>query len=193
MARKNEPEYRAWRAMKSRCYSPSTKGHGYYQEKGLQVCDRWLHSYENFLADVGRKPDPKFSLDRIDNDLGYFPENCRWANSSEQTKNRGSFNIIITYDDETMVLKDWARKLNIKYSTLYLRITRNKLSFEDAIKEDPFNKLLEFNGKKQKLKDWCLEYNKPLMTVINRMHKHHWTLEEALTVYYEPKNYKPKR
>ena len=79
------PEYKAWMNMKGRCASPRAKWHG---ARGITVCDRWLHSYENFLADMGRKPASEYSIDRIDNDGNYEPGNCRWATKAEQSRNQ---------------------------------------------------------------------------------------------------------
>lgn len=90
-ARKEEksPEYRAWRGMKQRCSSnPDGKDYKHYAGRGIRVCDRWLNNYENFLADVGRKPSLKHSLDRYpDNDGNYEPGNVRWATASQQASN----------------------------------------------------------------------------------------------------------
>jgi hypothetical protein len=82
------PEYRAWRGMINRCYQPSSERFSRYGGRGIVVCDRWHHSFENFLADMGRKPSPKHSIDRIDNDGNYEPGNCRWATASEQQRNK---------------------------------------------------------------------------------------------------------
>ena len=80
-------EYRAWVNMQDRCYNPKNPSHRYYI--GITVCPRWQESFENFLADMGRKPTPKHSLDRWPNNAGnYEPGNCRWATSKEQIHNR---------------------------------------------------------------------------------------------------------
>lgn len=82
------PEYYSWTAMKSRCLNPNAAKFDIYGGRGISVCDRWANSFEAFLADMGRRPSPKHTLDRIDGDGNYEPGNCRWATPSEQNKNR---------------------------------------------------------------------------------------------------------
>jgi hypothetical protein len=80
--------YLVWKAMIQRCEQPSCKSYKNYGARGITVCARWRNSLENFLADMGRRPSPQHSIDRIDNDQGYFPENCRWSTRSEQRRNQ---------------------------------------------------------------------------------------------------------
>lgn len=82
------PEYNAWRAMKSRCYNKNNKGYPLWGGRGIRVCDQWVNSFEQFHADMGMKPGPDYSIDRIDNDGDYTPDNCRWATLSEQNANK---------------------------------------------------------------------------------------------------------
>ncbi len=82
------PEYRSWMAMKVRCYSTKHRMFYRYGGRGIRVCDRWLDSFQAFLEDVGPKPTKEHTLDRLDGDRGYEPDNCRWATRKEQAQNR---------------------------------------------------------------------------------------------------------
>ena len=84
---KQTPEHRAWMAMKTRCMNPNAINYADYGFRGIQVCARWLESFENFYEDMGDKPGPDYTLDRIDPYGDYTPENCRWADKTTQALN----------------------------------------------------------------------------------------------------------
>lgn len=80
-------EYSCWQNMKVRCNNPSHEAHARYKAKGITVCAEWLHSFEQFLSDMGTCPPDKNSIDRKDNSKGYCKENCRWSDPAEQANN----------------------------------------------------------------------------------------------------------
>ena len=85
---KPTPEYKAWQSMKSRCLAPGTRMYPRYGGRGITIYQPWINSFPLFLAHVGRKPGPKYSLGRIDNDGHYDPINVRWETTTEQIRNR---------------------------------------------------------------------------------------------------------
>lgn len=82
------PEFNAWVGMKTRCYNKNRPEYERYGGRGIKVCDRWLNSFENFYNDMGARPSPKHSIDRIDVNGDYEPSNCRWANDTIQSRNQ---------------------------------------------------------------------------------------------------------
>lgn len=85
---KHSVEYNIWSDIKKRCYNPKNWAYQFYGGRGIKMCDRWRASYVNFLTDVGRRPSPDLTLDRVNNDGDYEPNNVRWATRKEQANNR---------------------------------------------------------------------------------------------------------
>ena len=81
------PEYRSWRSMKNRCTNPRDIGYADYGGRGISVCDEWLNSFDQFLADMGLKPTRSHTINRIDNETGYERDNCLWSSKTEQSRN----------------------------------------------------------------------------------------------------------
>lgn len=127
--------YRAWIAMLGRCYDPKDCRSANYQGRGIKVCDRWQKSFENFLADMGEPPSG-MTLDRINNDGDYEPNNCRWADRRTQSRNRSSARPL-TLGGKTQLLTDWARELGMAVPSLKRRLDQWKWPLERALTEKP--------------------------------------------------------
>ena len=121
-------EYIIWGDMCWRCKCPTVKNYG---EKGIAVCDRWRNSFLEFLSDMGPRPSPKHTIDRIDSNGDYEPGNCRWATWKEQMNNC-SFNRKITFDGVTMTVTQWSERLGIKKHTIFSRLYRGS-SVEEVL------------------------------------------------------------
>ncbi len=107
--------------MVQRCYKPGATKYEHYGGRGIEVCERWRNSFEAFIEDMGECPSRKHSIDRIDNEGDYEPDNCQWATQTQQGNNTRA-NHVITFDGKTMTMKQWANKTGIKYSTLAARL-----------------------------------------------------------------------
>ncbi len=118
-------EYRAWINMISRCENPNTPGFHRYGGRGIKVCARWRNSFDAFLADMGPRPSPQHSVDRINGDGDYEPANCRWATEKEQKRNICT-NRIVEIDGREMTLAEAVERRGLKYNTVLYRILRGK-------------------------------------------------------------------
>jgi hypothetical protein len=136
---KSSKVYQVWQGMRRRCYEPKNKRFADYGGRGIKVCERWKKSFESFLEDMGIPP-AGYSIDRIDNQKGYFPENCRWANRSTQMKNRRNA-FLITFNGETKNLVEWAEITQIKADTIAARIKAYGWSIEKALTTKPHQRI----------------------------------------------------
>src|SRR5574341_1719101 len=114
------PTYGSWRAMVYRCHSPSDSSYAKYGAKGVMVCARWRKNFENFLADMGERPNGT-TLDRIDNTKGYEPGNVRWATATTQQNNR-SCTQFIEFEGRRLSIGQWATERGIPFGALAQRI-----------------------------------------------------------------------
>ena len=114
-------EYGVWANLKWRCLNPDRDPD--YGGRGITVCERW-QVFENFLADTGPRPSPKHSIDRIDNNGFYSPENCRWATPKQQCRNTRRTRYLTSNDGVTLPIRDWEERLGTKEGTLWARLNK---------------------------------------------------------------------
>lgn len=116
------PEYMCWAAIKERCLNPNSKKYPDYGGRGITVCNRWL-KFEDFFSDMGRRPGPKFSIERIDNNDGYHPKNCKWATQVEQNKNT-RVSVFVIFQGKRVHLSIAAAAIGVTSGRLRQRMRR---------------------------------------------------------------------
>lgn len=185
-------------AMKKRCYSPNCKAYKSYGGRGITICDEWRNpekvsikgtksnnvtkgfvAFKEWALNNGYADN--LTIDRIDVNKGYSPENCRWATPKEQQNNLRN-NVMITYKGHTKTLAQWCEELNVDYQLAHHRLQRN-WSVEKTF-ETKANKglpLITYKGKTQTVKQWSKELDIKYRTVYDRLSKK-WTVEEAFGI-----------
>lgn len=123
-------EYGIWGSMRDRCNNPQNPSYEQYGGRGIKVCERW-DDFNLFLADMGKKPSPIHSIDRINNNGNYEPDNCKWSTPKEQSYNRRT-TCLLTVLGNTLPITAWAERINLAPSTLKARLYRGWLP-EDAV------------------------------------------------------------
>jgi len=127
------PEYNVWRSMKFRCYNKLSKDFKRYGGRGIKVCKRWRNSFRFFISDMGLRPSPRHSIDRINNDGNYEPGNVRWASRTEQARNTAT-NHRLTFNGETRSMAEWSDLLGLSYFLIRSRLNSG-WSVERALTE----------------------------------------------------------
>ena len=127
------PEYRVWAQMKKRCLNPKCRGYENYGGRGIEVCSRW-NSFENFLDDMGKKPAPNYSIERIDVNGNYEPGNCEWIPFENQCNNKRTSHLVTAFG-ETKSMMAWAKdeRCSVSYTTLRGRLNEYGWTPERAI------------------------------------------------------------
>lgn len=137
--------YRIWANMLSRTNQKHIRAVD-YADRGIGVCESWK-KFDQFLADMGECPSDQHSIDRINNDLGYSQENCRWATQIEQANNTRANNTV-SLNGDTKSLAQWSRETGINYSTLRNRVNRSKMAADDALHQGHFKPILRKSGER---------------------------------------------
>lgn len=123
--------YRSWMNIRRRCLNKNAHEYSKYGGRGIRICDRWKE-FDAFLDDMGERPSLLHSIDRIDPDGDYTPENCRWANPKEQGRNRRN-NRMLTHNGETLCLSEWAERVGFSVQALRSRLDVCGYTVEEAL------------------------------------------------------------
>ena len=129
------PEHNIWKGITKRCKNSRCKGYRAYGGRGIQMCARWREpngqGFLNFLEDMGPRPGPEYTVERKNNNGDYCPENCEWADKTQQARNKRN-NHMLTYNGKTQCLSAWAEETGISQGSIYYRITTG-WSVEDTL------------------------------------------------------------
>lgn len=174
----NSREYITYKAMKSRCYNKSNKRYERYGGRGIKVCDRWMSSYEAFLDDMGRKPSRSHTLERIDVDGDYSPENCVWATIVEQANNRSN-NTMIEINGVSRTMAQWSRISGVNRTVLLRRMKRGVVG-ERLIKKTEKN-AITVNGISDSYAGWYRRTGIKASAISARIRDYGWSPEDAVT------------
>lgn len=120
-----------WKGLLGRCNNHNHAAYPDYGGRGITICERWLN-FENFAADMGEPPTPVHTIERIDNDKGYSPSNCRWATRSEQSRNKRN-NRLLKHNGKTQCLTDWSKETGIPVICILDRIDKLGWSVDEAL------------------------------------------------------------
>lgn len=173
------PEYKTWQSMRDRCQNPKAEQYSNYGERGIQVCERWNDSFENFYQDMGARPAPNLSIDRREVNGDYEPGNCRWADSKTQSNNRRT-NKYHCFQGEMLTVSEVARRLDIPVATLSARL-RYGYTFDEATSKETHRQLFTHAGQTKNLGEWAKEIGMPYGKLYSRIVTMGWSFDKAIS------------
>jgi hypothetical protein len=184
-------------SMRQRCYNPKCKAYKHYGGRGITICDEWLEdpkSFFNWSFANGYEEGLALSIDRIDNDGPYSPENCQWTSGEVQGNNRRN-NVLLTHNGITLSISQWAKKLGVRVNQIYGRKRRGWS--DEKILTTPFAPLkkkrwpfLTFKGETKTQKEWANELGVSTAVINARLNRYGWSIEKTLTTPVIPRNKK---
>lgn len=178
------PEYKVWQQIKERCYNPKNKAYRNYGSRKIEVCERWLESFNNFYEDMGARPFKGATVERIDNAKGYSKDNCKYATRHEQMANCRTTRLL-SLNGETKCMSQWARDIGVDTKTLAYRLKQG-WTLEKALTtpatppEETRAKMIYFNGETRSIAGWSRKLGINHASLCERLASG-WNLEKALT------------
>ncbi len=185
--RRPSAEYRSWLNMKSRCFDVTNHNYARYGGRGITVCDAWRADFLSFLSHIGRRPSPRHTVDRINNDGNYEPGNVRWATPKEQGRNKHN-NRVLTVNGVSRHILDWAAVSGLSRATIWSRL-KCGYTPEAAISSQMRQRagtvgrvtMITFNGQTRCISRWARELGIKAHVLYNRLDVLGWPPERALT------------
>lgn len=169
--------YKKWAGMKARCFDKGHKQYPFYGGRGITVCKRWL-DVRNFAKDMGMPP-KGYTLERINNNKGYFPSNCRWATRAEQNRNKNSLRFM-TINGKTKCASEWAREYGVEPYNVINRLKRG-FTVEQALSPTDLRGVyITYAGRTMRLTEWAREVGMNPDKLAQRL-KRNWPMERALS------------
>lgn len=173
-------EYEAWCSMNKRCYSPNNKEYQNYGGRGIAVCDEWRYDFVAFYDHIGPMPFPKATIDRINNELSYFPGNVKWSTQKEQARNRRN-NTLLTHNGKTQSMSAWVEETGISRGAIQTRIKMgwpiDKVLTEPADNESA---MITYDGRTQHIAAWAKEVGLHRAVIRSRLQLG-WPIDKVLT------------
>ena len=164
--------------MKQRCYNEKSINYKYYGGRGIRICDEWLESFDNFYQwTIVNGYNNELTIDRIDSNKDYSPDNCKWSTKKEQAYNR-SMSVELTLNGRTMYMTEWAEELGIDKKTLSWRY-RNGWSDEEILSNKK-DIILTYNGESKNLLEWSKKTGIKKSTLWDRYNRG-WEVKDILT------------
>lgn len=174
--------YKVYVAMRQRCENPNNPAYPNYGGRGISVCEEWRASYASFAMHMGDRPSSRHTIERIDVNGHYCPDNVVWATRGQQARNKRT-NVMIEFDGRVRCLTDWANTIGISEGNLHWRIYTAKWPLRKALTTPPDQTTLvaTWNGSTKTLKEWSDETGIPYGTLHRRIFKQEWPVDKAFS------------
>ena len=185
---------RIYYAMKRRCYNKTDEAYKYYGARGITICDEWLDESNGYITfkqwALSNGYTDELTIDRIDVNKDYCPDNCRWVTMKIQLNNTRR-NKLVTYNGETKTVSNWCDELGLQYEVVYNRIFRYHWTPKRALetRENPSYVKLTYKGETKYLKDWASQLGMKNQTLYGRIFVKNWSVERALETVPKKRRY----